>query len=56
MDVYRLVSSGTVEERMVRMQDRKYESVSLAVLQRSRSFSRLSRKELLAILGSDESV
>ena len=56
VDVYRLVSSGTVEERMVRMQDRKYESVSLAVLQRSRSFSRLSRKELLAILGSDESV
>ena len=54
VDVYRLVSHGTVEERMVRMQDRKYESVSLTVLQRSRSLSQLSRMELLAILGEAE--
>lgn len=49
--VYKLVSRDTVEERMVRMQDRKYESVSLTVLQRSRRLSRLSRGELLSILG-----
>jgi SNF2 family DNA or RNA helicase len=54
VDVYRLVSHGTVEERMVRMQDRKYESVSLAVVQRSRSLSRLSRSDLLALLGNDD--
>lgn len=54
VDVYRLVSRGTVEERMVRMQDRKYESVSLTVAQRSRSLSRLSRSDLLALLGNDD--
>lgn len=52
--VYSFVSRGTVEERMVRMQDRKYATVSLAILQRGRSLSQLSRMELLAILGEVE--
>ena len=52
VQIYRLVTRGTVEERMVQMQDRKWERAGLALPQRGRSLTKMSREELLDLLGA----
>lgn len=49
--IYRLITRGTVEERMVQLQDRKWERTSLALPQRGRNLTKMSREELLRLLG-----
>ena len=49
--IYRLLTRGTVEERMVQLQDRKWARTGLALAQRGRSLTKMSREELLRLLG-----